>query len=190
MPYLSYQIDMYNSENAEDDTVFKPNLKGFMVGNGVANYDYDCTPAYIDMAYWHSLYSQELRDKIVAANCDFTGVNPLSNASDECKEYYSEFSSLTSDVNVYDIFGICYGPDPHPQMYKAGAERGYTSVDYTPFLYEGVEILGGLPPCTFGTPILAYYGRDDVRAALHIPDEANEWDLCSTKVTLEYHRGA
>jgi carboxypeptidase C (cathepsin A) len=67
VPYLSYYIDQYNTTNAADDSVFKPNLKGFMVGNGVTNYDYDCTPAYVEMGYWHSLYNDELRDKIVSA---------------------------------------------------------------------------------------------------------------------------
>ena len=27
-----------------------------------------------------------------------------------------EFDSLVADVNVYDIFGICYGTFPHPQL--------------------------------------------------------------------------
>ena len=57
VPYLSYYIDQYNTTNIDNPDVFKPNLKGFAVGNGVTNYTYDCTPAYVEMAYWHSLYS-------------------------------------------------------------------------------------------------------------------------------------
>jgi carboxypeptidase C (cathepsin A) len=191
VPYLANYIHNYNENATTSD--YKPKLKGFMVGNGVTNYDYDCTPAYVEMAYWHSLYSQELRDKIVAAHCDFGGMPPLARASAECKEYYMEFNSLVSDVNVYDIFGICYGPEPHPQMYATNeASEGYSAAEYTPFLYEGLEsgMYGSsLPPCTFGTPIMSYYSRKDVREAMHIPDSIQDWVLCTTKITLEYHRG-
>lgn len=162
-----------------------------MVGNGVTNYDYDCTPAYVEMGYYHSLYSDELREKMLKAKCDFGGM-PM-RASTECQGYLREFQTLTSDVNVYDIFGICYGPEPHPQMYQTNAEalKGFTAAEYTPFLNE-INPLGGsgLPPCTFGTPIIEYYGRSDVREALHIPSDVQDWTLCTTKITLEYHRGS
>jgi carboxypeptidase C (cathepsin A) len=60
VPYLAHYIDQHNTQYAADDTVFKPNLKGFMVGNGVTNWEYDTTNAYVDMAFWHSLYEIEL----------------------------------------------------------------------------------------------------------------------------------
>lgn len=66
VPYLSYYIDQYNTTNADNADVFKPNLKGFAVGNGVTNYNFDCTPAYVEMAYWHSLYSDTLRDSFLS----------------------------------------------------------------------------------------------------------------------------
>jgi len=44
----------------EGYTSWKPNLKGFMVGNGVTNWKYDCDVAYIEMAFWHGLYSTEM----------------------------------------------------------------------------------------------------------------------------------
>ena len=53
VPYLANEIYQHNETNAD----FKPNLKGFMVGNGVTNWRYDTDPAYIEMGYWHSLYS-------------------------------------------------------------------------------------------------------------------------------------
>lgn len=157
-----------------------------MVGNGVTNYDYDCTPAYIDMAYYHNLYGQDLRDKMDNAKCDFGGMP--SRASAECVEFQREFQALVSDVNVYDVYGTCYGPSPNPQLYSTTIEevKAYTAADYTPFL--GLEG-SSLPPCTFGTPILEYYGRTDVREALNIPADVQEWTLCSMKIAIEYHRG-
>ena len=44
VPYLAHYIVKYNEEEAGDDD-FKPNLKGFAVGNGVTNWKLDCTPA-------------------------------------------------------------------------------------------------------------------------------------------------
>jgi hypothetical protein len=53
-----------------------------MVGNGVTNYTYDCTPAYVEMGYWHSLYSQQIRDAMVENNCNYGGIK--MNISAEC----------------------------------------------------------------------------------------------------------
>lgn len=45
-----------------------------------------------------------------------------------------------------------------------------------------------LPPCTWGNPLLEYYGRDDVRTALNIPSDVQAWDLCTEKINIEYQR--
>lgn len=63
VPYMAYFIDQHNTDNAADDSVFKPNLKGFAVGNGVTNWDYDTTAAFVEMGYWHSLYDTALYDQ-------------------------------------------------------------------------------------------------------------------------------
>ena len=59
VPYLAHYIVKHNEENANDKDAFKPNLKGFAVGNGVTNWKYDTTAAFVDMSYWHSLMSEE-----------------------------------------------------------------------------------------------------------------------------------
>ena len=178
VPYLSNEIYEHNNANTENDDVFKPPLKGFMVGNGVTNWDYDTSTAYIDMAYWHSLMNTELHDKITAAKCDFTGPY-MRNVTQECLGYMNEFDSLVSDVNVYDIFGTCWGAGPYPQLYEAhgpGAKkRGFTQNDYTPWLKrpirEGDHMLRELPPCTYGSGLLDYLNLDVVRQALHVPND-------------------
>jgi hypothetical protein len=159
--------------------VFKPNLKGFAVGNGVTNLYYDSQNAYVEMGYWHSLYSQELRDNFVAHNCDFYGKG-MPNASLKCKELLAEFHLLTRDVNIYNIYGICYGTEENPQMY--GQRKGVTAQQYTPWIFDGVEGASTLPPCTFGEPIMAYFDRPDVRAALHISDLVGAWELCTNNI--------
>lgn len=183
VPYLANEIYEYNLTGPTNPI----NMKGFMVGNGVTNYTYDCTPAYVDMGYWHSLYSTELYDEIKANNCDF-GLFASRDAT--CNNLLQQFNALVADVNVYDIFGVCWGLGPYPQMYESNVTRGYTSADYTPFLYEnnGAPVNSSLPPCTFGTPIESYFNRADVRASMHIPTTVQEWKLCTTKINIEYQR--
>ena len=94
VPYLTQRIDAYNTAHAADDTVFKPNLAGFAVGNGVTNWDLDCNSAWVEQAYYFGFYPAELRAKMVAANCDFSG-RYMQAASTECMGYFSEFSGYT-----------------------------------------------------------------------------------------------
>ena len=133
------------------------------------------------MGYWHSLYGDDLRDKFVKNNCDFYG-DGMPNASLKCKELLGEFDWLTRDVNVYNIYGICYGTEENPQM--NGKRKGVTAQQYTPWIYKGREELNdsSLPPCTFGVPIMEYFDRADVRAALHISDLIGEWELCTNNI--------
>lgn len=90
VPYMAYYIDKYNTEN-ENNSVFKPNLKGFAVGNGVTNWDYDTTPAYLSMGYWHSLYDTQLYTDMQKLNCDYGG-NETNRASTECLVLLDEFN--------------------------------------------------------------------------------------------------
>ena len=56
-----------------------------------------------------------------------------------------------------------------------------TAQDYTPWLFRGLankdkahgpkNVVGGLPPCVYGQPLTEYLNRNDVRDALHIPEE-------------------
>ena len=157
-----------------------------MVGNGVTNWEYDTTNAYIDMAYWHSLIDTQLHDAFVENNCDFKGPY-MRGVSDVCWSLFDEFNSLVAEVNVYDIFGVCYGSWPYPQLYAShdGKQHRDTPLSsYTPWLHHGKpsHMLKELPPCTFGTPILDYLNLAEVRAELHIPSDIQAWDLCTSDI--------
>lgn len=113
VPYLSREIYNYNQTHASDSSVFKPNLIGFAVGNGVTNWTYDCTPAQVDLYYWHSIMSDDLRIRMQAQNCDFGGLN-AANATTACLALYEEMSLKSRWVNIYNIYGICYGTSVDP----------------------------------------------------------------------------
>jgi len=106
-----------------------------MVGNGVTNWSFDCEAAYVEMAYWHGLYDTELYNKIHEHNCDFSGVS-MSNLTARCAAYLIEFSQLVSDVNIYDIYGTCWGLGDSPQLYGSENKKAATAADYTPWLYD------------------------------------------------------
>ena len=113
VPYLAKWIYDFNQANKDDQSVFKPNLVGFAVGNGCTNWTYDCDAAYIPWGFWSSLYSQELRAKMLADKCDYSG-HYLPNMTPVCAGYYDQFLALTSEVNIYNIYGICYGTSINP----------------------------------------------------------------------------
>jgi len=115
----------------------------------------------------------------------------MQNATDDCKALYGEFDVLTKDVNIYNIFGICYGTSINPALYSS-EKKGMTAADYTPWLYPksrrdagaAADPLGDdtLPPCTFGTPLMTYFDRTDVRTALHIDADIGPWLMCTNGI--------
>ena len=84
------------------------NLKGIMVGNGCTNWTYDTTPAMLNMTYWHALYNDELHDKMVEKECDYSGMPFGILPSEECYDYYDTFENLTSNIFMYNIFKPVY----------------------------------------------------------------------------------
>lgn len=199
VPYLSKRIYDFNQANKDDQTVFKPNLIGFAVGNGCTNWTYDCNPAYVDMGFWHSLYSQELRSKMLAANCDYGGLG-MPNMTPLCEAYFAQFFALTSKVNIYNIYGICWGTSINPAEGKISEQTGQmiepqSIRDYVRWAGPSKEVRdkydldtdgGDLPPCTFGTPLMSYFDQQDVRDALHIRSDIGAWVMCTGPPNFMY----
>ena len=149
VPFIMNQVDHHIVANLNDDTVFKPNLKGMMIGNGVTNFNFDSANAYLEMAYWHSLYDTETYDAIKRMKCDFS----KDFTTQACLDEYTKFSHDVEKVNVYDIFGYCFGLPSEDGSHKNIAqphERGLVSIggkiksykkvatamDYTPWIYD------------------------------------------------------
>lgn len=107
VPKLALRLDKYITDNKDKQDVYKPNFKGFMVGNGVTNWKYDTTPAFVEMAYWHGLYDDDLYS--ILKGCDLSYYNWDSDKlSDDCKKAMTRFNELTAAINGYDVFGKCY----------------------------------------------------------------------------------
>lgn len=199
-------IDTHNKGATPADKI---NLKGMMVGNGVTNWLYDTYPAYVKMSYWHSLFDGKDYDLTLVNKCNWTKLifpNSGEPLSKECDNLIDRFSELTQNVNIYDIFGKCYGAkDEFGNLHMKPEEtfkkvmvtdgglksykKGFTAKEYTPWIFNKYteKKLGETPPCIYAQPVIDYFNQKDVRSALKIPDKVPAWDMCSG--IIDYTRG-
>jgi carboxypeptidase C (cathepsin A) len=91
VPQLALRLDMYISSTKPGQ--WKPNFQGFMVGNGVTNWKYDCDPAYFHMGYYHGLISDGVYDNFTSNNCDFSNINAPNPPvlTGVCNDTYNKF---------------------------------------------------------------------------------------------------
>lgn len=66
-------MDAYITEHKTKGD-FVPNLKGFIVGNGVTNWKYDGVPAYVHMSYYFGLIDYKLYAHLTK-DCDLSYYN-------------------------------------------------------------------------------------------------------------------
>lgn len=175
-----------------------------MVGNGCTNWAVDSGHAYVEMAFWHGLYDTHLYDEMNKYDCmpQFGRFN-IDNITAPCIAAYTRFAELTSNINVYDVYGKCYdattgcappsyNSDGKPRLQSAAEthRRAYTAQEYTPWLTqfklqkedESVKQPRELQSCTWDKPMEDYMNDLTVRDLLHIPQTANAWTGCTKKV--------
>jgi hypothetical protein len=201
VPFTVNAIHHHNAVHSRDPTAFKPNLKGFMVGNGCTNWKYDTEPAYMEMAYYHSLYPGATWEAIQANNClqEYYDENWKGGAVGKiCDGLREEFGKATDKVNVYNIEGPCWGAGQ-----DKASKYGFTKVnnkfmpykkyssasEYTPWTKHALREaeLGEVPPCVFGQELIDYFNTPAVKTALHInPDHDLPWDLCASYDEWKY----
>lgn len=54
-----------------------------MVGNGVTNWAYDTSAAYLELAYWHSFIPDDFYFEVKRNNCSLSGFNLFPNDKTE-----------------------------------------------------------------------------------------------------------
>lgn len=120
----------------------------------------------------------------------------------EGSDLYNEWGNLTDSVNIYDIFGTCYGnSNDSSSKWHSGNDFGlkmtggkiqpyrkaFTTADYTPWMYKNKNKNSKnlktpkpvIPGCTFASGTIDYLSDDTVRSQLHIPADVQTWALCS-----------
>jgi serine carboxypeptidase-like clade 1 len=211
VPFLASKINKYNESSAEIDKV---KLKGILVGNGVTDWKVDTTPALIDFAYDHGIYSHELRNKY-EKSCTPDPSTP------ECFEVLDKINASFETINIYDIYRDCVNID---NSTKDSKENFFKSINgknkndnynkktpwkYTPWVFnknpkninndlkslytknkkerESFEDDDNTtPPCTDAVGPNYFFNSNEVKAALYVPLNI-KWGMCSAKVGAHYH---
>lgn len=190
VPMLANNILEYNKKQVSSRRI---KLKGILVGNGVTDWSVDTTPAMIDFAWSHGLYSPE--DRAVIENVCFRKVDEK-----KCERIVRRVLSVFSKLNVYDIYRKCVAAGPR-ELDETGviSTRSYK---YTPWVNQYLTLqsennflaflsaedteLGAGPSCIDDLGPAIYFNRDDVRKALHIDHRVGPWMVCSDKVHSLY----
>jgi len=179
------------------------NLKGFAVGNGLSS-DNKNENSAIYFAYYHGLIGDRRWNELVQ-NCCPGSTNPCdfvsaTKESNQCFEWLSEIQQQiwgSGGLNVYNLYGECAG-GVQANSLRFTPER--EAVTTSRFLYPFSSIktkesnlkwspnLRSSPPCTDADPMSSWLNSPSVRKALHIHDQAQRWDICSSIVGAGYHR--
>ena len=199
VPRLVEQIDWYIGNcTANKSCPFVPQLKGFIVGNGVTDYRFDNDMQLFEMTFWYGFISTETYNYI-KANC------LVDKPPQSCDAYFDAVSTALDNINIYDAFGVCWNSSEQKALYQspkvaqllrklqAAPRSFYTAAEYTGFLAVnpvGQSALGRhvrlVPPCVYAKPLVEYMNNASVRTALHIPAEAPAWDLCNDDINKNY----
>jgi carboxypeptidase C (cathepsin A) len=193
VPTLAYRVIMYNKGVAESKKI---NLKGILVGNGVADWNYDTTNAMIDFTFTHHLTSYELR-------LDFNKYCLMEYDQEKCDAIGDEINDLLTNINVYDYLRKCEMPTTSDGQIDYFSSYFLKAPWAFPDLKKKQEMMKKQqksfvnenktentkvklsPPCVSDKAMSEYFNRDDVKAALHVKMD-KEWELCSEEVNYRY----
>jgi carboxypeptidase C (cathepsin A) len=180
VPMLAYNIIQYNKNLPESKKI---NLKGVIIGNGVTDWNVDNTPAAIDFAFTHHLYSYETRmdyNEYCIMNYDLLKCEEAKETMDQCLE----------GINIYDYLQDCAIPE------TTNGEISYHSTyyKYARWAFKNKRINkdknaklkeSNISSCIDSTNAEKYFNRKDVQNALHV-EARREWTSCSGEVGDRY----
>ena len=180
VPTLAYNIIQYN-KNLPDSQ--KIRLKGILVGNGVADWDYDTDPATVDFAFTHHLYSYETR-------MDFNKYCIMEYDSSKCDELFDVIYENLDGINIYDYLRECAVPETkngeisYYSKYYKYARWAFKHRKINKNKYAELKESNSVP-CFDDSKVERYFNRKDVQSALHV-EARNEWFVCSDEVGDRY----
>lgn len=190
IPRLSDKILQYNSKVPSGTRI---NLKGMLIGNGVASWEYDTTPALYDFAFTHHVYSYELRK-------DFINYCVKEYNEEKCNEFNAKFEKLLDGLNIYDLLQDCGKREGNRKTDSSSFYYQYArwafpknmqtpnkKIDFTSALFGEEKTLRDDPPCVDAVAPTKYLNREDVKAALHVKSSI-KWQMCSDSVYEQYER--
>ena len=172
-----------------DKTKLYP-LKGFIVGNGATDWNYDADISYAEVFVNFNVIPLDLYQQYQQNKCQFYWGDVIKHENPEaCGLIWEQILDLTSDLNIYDLYRKTYPQDAMKKkalhanrmgsVMVEGMEKTYT-IGYTAKEYfswhkvlrntrdEDHEINGSF--------LSNYINSPEVRKALNIPAEIGGWD--------------
>ena len=201
IPMLAEKIINYNNNVS---AIEKINLKGILVGNGVADWNYDIKNAQYDFVFTHHLISYEERqyfNKYCIKEID----------KEKCNALIGEVTERLENINLYDYLQKCatptneYGDKDYFSSYylrcpwafhnlkqkqqklKEKLDRIKSQNLRNDNIFKPPQSLKAslIPQCLDTTQINKYFNREEVKRALHVKMDKT-WDLCSSDVNKRY----
>ena len=180
VPMLAYNIIEYNKNKVESEKI---KLKGILVGNGVADWNYDATISTYDFIFTHHLTSYENRldyNKYCLMNETYN--------SQKCDEIINIIEKDINGINLYDYLREC----KTPQNLKSESYSNSKYYQYARWFFKrkkknnlDLEEDESTTPCFDDTNIQNYFNRKDVQSALHVTAKST-WYVCSGVVSNRY----
>ena len=167
-------------------------MKGYIVGNGATDWDYDVSPSFPRTVYGFNLVPHDYIEYLEANDCVyyFNDFKPHSGP-EGCDAVWNKTQELTTSLNWYDLYQPASANPLSAVPRNASAMvngvekhylRGKKRSEYTPWIKH---LLSDENDVVTGMTLSDYLNNATVRTALHIPDSAPGWDMCSS--TLDYH---
>ncbi|XP_077226861.1 serine carboxypeptidase 1-like [Tasmannia lanceolata] len=187
------------------------NFKGYMVGNGVTDEEFDGN-ALVPFAHGMGLISDDLFKEVHSA-CEGSYWNP---ANDSCEEKLVLVEEDIGNLNIYDILEPCYH-SPKPRGITADKGRLPTSFRQLGETERPLAVrkrifgrswplranvrdgrvptwpeLGSSVPCTDDEVATSWLNNETVRNAIHARQEnvSGTWDLCTGRIEYDHDAGS
>lgn len=197
VPYLAWQIYQNNLQQPFRSALVKYNLKGYLVGNGATNWDFDVSPSFPTIANDFNLIPMKLYHNYTHSGCKvwFNNFKPIEGPP-YCGDLWEEINNLTANLNWYDLYRPVYnngGLTAEQRIGKSvidGVEReykrGFTHREYTPWLNRMMSSDPNEPEMVMGTAVSDYLNMQSVRDTLHIGAEIQPWEMCNGNANWTY----
>jgi len=108
---LALNIDWYNGNNTDKPGDLKKDipLKGWIIGNGCTNWDYDCMPATVNTTYGRALIGDAIFDNMTASECNYAGLEFGEPQTPVCTELLNQGTNDLKDIDLYNLYLPVWG---------------------------------------------------------------------------------
>jgi len=173
----------------QNNQAYAMNLVGVAIGNGMLSYRMN-SDSMMFYENYHALIGQSLWEELLENCCtdgllSETSCNTYDGASLKCSASQLKAFNKLDGINIYNIYGECKYPT---MKYSTPLQRDVENLLMQPGLKKSHPQARLTPPCIDVDTEIQYLNSPDVRAALHIPDHVQDWELCSDVVNARYHR--